>query len=171
MINSQATPSASAVSNFSTAMMSFQQLMQTFATTSSQPSTSALRSPSPFLLPIETATPTRRNPIVEVEPLGFSHTAAVDSDIPLPVHHSIQLWKRWLSNKVIGHARQMATSVGHVSVTAPDIKTGCVMLWQYLCSALGDREAIVLSDLPGQPEMNKFPLWALFQEEDSVWSM
>lgn len=109
---------------------------------------------------------------MEVEPLGFPRTSAVDSDIAPPsVHRSIQLWKRWLSNKVIGHARQMATSAGHVSVTAPDIETGCVMLWRYLRSALGDGEAIVLSDLPGQPELNKFPLWALFQEEDSVWSM
>lgn len=101
----------------------------------------------------------------------------VDSHIPLPpVHKSIQVWKRWLSNRIVVHARQSVLDPDdiHVCLTAPDIQTGGMMLWRYLLSALGDGERVILSDLPGESNtklIGNFPLWALFQEGDSVWSV
>src|ERR1700749_1936831 len=130
-------------------------------------------SPPHFPFSHEIAT---RDPLVEVTPLNLpcGSVAIIVSNIPLPVHPNIRSWKRWRSSKVSGHTHRIATPVDHVSITAPDIETGSTILWWYLCLALGESEVVVLSDLPGNPDtkaMNNFPLWALFQEEDSVWKM
>lgn len=171
--NSRATSSVSAVLNSPVVMPSIQQLIQSFAPSSLQPSTSVM--PSPPRFPFSREIATTRDPLAEVRSdLPCESVDIIVSDIPLPVHRNIRSWKKWLSNKVVAHAIRIAAPVDHVSITAPDIETGSTMLWQYLRSALGENEGVVLSDLPGNPgtkAMNNFPLWALFQEEDSVWNM